>query len=414
MKHPLFGLIGVAAILLFAVLISRNRKAINLRIVLTCFGLQVAVAIFVLYTQIGQNFIDFLAGKVNGFLSYADAGINMIFGGLASDAVGFSFFTRVLPIVIFFAAFMEVVYHLKIMQKIVYWGGRGLRAITGTRPVETLNVIANIFIGQTEAPLSLRPYLPKLTQAELFAVMVSGMASIAGTVLAGYISMGIETKYLLAACFMSAPGGLLMAKLVMPDDKDDPHIDMNEMMINADEQTHINLIMAAGVGAQNGVKLAVNIGAMLLAFVSLIAVMNGLLGWGGNWLGLTDLTVQKILGYIFAPVMWLLNVPSDEILLAGGLFGEKIILNEFVAYASMSGLQADMSAHTIIVLTFALCGFANLSSIGIILGGLGALIPERMNDIAKMGLLAVVTASLANLMSAALAGILFGLSGGIA
>jgi len=344
MKHPLFGLIGVAAILLFAVLISRNRKAINPRIVLTCFGLQVAVAIFVLYTSIGQS--------------------------------------------------------------------RGLRKLTGTRPVETLNVIANIFIGQTEAPLSLRPYLPKLTQAELFAVMVSGMASVAGTVLAGYAAMGIQTEYLLTACLMSAPGGLLMAKLIMPDDKDEAPMSMDDIITSADEEKHVNVIMAAGVGAQNGVKLAVNIGAMLLAFVSLIAVMNGFLGWGGQWIGLEDLTVQKILGYIFAPIMWLLNVPSDEILLAGGLFGEKIILNEFVAYASMSGLQADMSPQTIVVLTFALCGFANLSSIGIMLGGLGALIPDRMNDIAKMGLWAVLAASLANLMSAALAGILFGLSNG--
>jgi len=414
MKHPLFGLIGVTVILLFAVLISRDRKAIRPRIVLTCFGLQVAVAIFVLYTSAGQGFIGFLAGKVNGFLGYADAGINMIFGGLASENVGFSFFTRVLPIVIFFAAFMEVVYHLKIMQKIVYWGGRGLRAITGTRPVETLNVIANIFIGQTEAPLSLRPYLPHLTQAELFAVMVSGMASVAGTVLAGYAAMGIQTEYLLTACLMSAPGGLLMAKLIMPDDKDEAQVSMDDIITTADEQKHVNVIMAAGAGAQNGVKLAVNIGAMLLAFVSLIAVMNGFLGWGGERVGLDGLTVQKLLGYIFAPIMWLLNVPSDEILLAGGLFGEKIILNEFVAYASMSGLQGDMSPQTVVVLTFALCGFANLSSIGIMLGGLGALIPDRMNDIAKMGLLAVLAASLANLMSAALAGILFGLSSGLA
>jgi len=414
MKHPAFGLIGVAAILLFAVLISRNRKAIRPRIVLTCFGLQILVAIFVLYTQLGQNFISFLAGKVNGFLGYADAGIEMIFGGLVGDNVGFSFFTRVLPIVIFFAAFMEVMYHLKIMQKIVYWGGRGLRALMGTRPVETLNVVANIFIGQTEAPLSLQPYLPRLTRAELFAIMVSGMASVAGTVLAGYAAMGIQTEYLLTASLMSAPGGLLMAKLIMPDDKDDPQMSMDDIITDGAEQKHVNVIMAAGVGAQNGVKLAVNIGAMLLAFVSLIAVMNGLLGWGGNLVGLEGLTVQKILGYIFAPVMWMLNVPSDEILLASGLFGEKIILNEFVAYASMSGLQADMSPQTVIIVTFALCGFANLSSIGILLGGLGALIPDRMSDIAKMGLLAVLAASLANLMSAALAGILFGLSSGIA
>jgi len=244
MHHPAFGLIGVALILLAAYAVSENRKAIRLRTVAVCFALQVAIAVLVLYVPFGQKILTGMSDKVTTLLSYATAGIEMIFGGLAADNIGFSFLVRVLPVVIFFAALMEVLYHMKIMQFVVRHGGRAVRWLTGTRPVESLNVIANVFVGQTEAPLSLKPYLPSISRAELFTIMVSGMASIAGTVLAGYIQLGIRPEYLIAACFMSAPAGLLMAKIILPDDKADLEKPVSEVFDLADDREHTNVIMA--------------------------------------------------------------------------------------------------------------------------------------------------------------------------
>ncbi len=408
-SHPAFGLIGVVFILIVAFLFSNNKRGINLRIVLSCFALQVLIAVFVLYVPFGKTVLGTMAEKVTTLLSYANDGIDFVFGGLASEALGFSFLVRVLPVVIFFAALMEVLYHLKVMQLIVKYGGQAMRWLTGTKPIESLNVVANIFVGQTEAPLTLKPYLPSISRHELFTIMVSGLASIAGTVLAGYIQLGIDAEYLIAACFMSAPAGLLMAKIIMPDPvvakaemKDESLFQLGEI------ERHSNVIMAAAVGAQNGVKLAVGIGAMLIAFVSLIALCNGLLGYFGNLAGFEGLTIQSILGTIFSPLMYSLGIPWAEAQQAGGIFGEKVVLNEFIAYISLANADG-LSDKTMVILTFALCGFANLSSIAILMGGLGALIPDRMSDIAEMGVKAVFAASLANLMSAALAGILVGL-----
>ena len=406
MNHPAFGLIGVFLILLVAWLFSEDRKAIRLRTVFICFALQVFIAVLVLYVPFGQKVLTGMSDLVITLLSYADVGIDFVFGGLASENIGFSFLIRVLPVVIFFAALMEVMYHLKVMQFIVRHAGRAICKLTNTRPVESLNVVANIFVGQTEAPLSLKPYLPSISRPELFTIMVSGMASIAGTVLAGYIQLGIKPEYLIAACFMSAPAGLLMAKIIMPSSDEDFDKPVDEVFDLADDREHANVILAAAVGAQNGMKLAVNIGAMLLAFVSLIALCNGLLGWAGGFFGVDSLSMQTILGFIFAPVMLVLNVPWAEAQQAGAIFGEKIVLNEFIAYISLVDVQGQLSERTVVVLTFALCGFANFSSIAILLGGLGALIPDRMSEMAKMGIKAVFAASLANLMNAALAGIL--------
>ncbi|MEN9017688.1 MAG: NupC/NupG family nucleoside CNT transporter [Hellea sp.] len=406
MNHPAFGLIGVFLILLMAWLFSEDRKAIRLRTVFICFALQVFIAVLVLYVPFGQKVLTGMSDLVITLLSYADVGIDFVFGGLASENIGFSFLIRVLPVVIFFAALMEVMYHLKVMQFIVRHAGRAICKLTNTRPVESLNVVANIFVGQTEAPLSLKPYLPSISRPELFTIMVSGMASIAGTVLAGYIQLGIKPEYLIAACFMSAPAGLLMAKIIMPSSDEDFDKPVDEVFDLADDREHANVILAAAVGAQNGMKLAVNIGAMLLAFVSLIALCNGLLGWAGGFFGVDSLSMQTILGFIFAPVMLVLNVPWAEAQQAGAIFGEKIVLNEFIAYISLVDVQGQLSERTVVVLTFALCGFANFSSIAILLGGLGALIPDRMSEMAKMGIKAVFAASLANLMNAALAGIL--------
>lgn len=406
MDHPAFGLIGVFLILLMAWLFSENKKAISLRTVLVCFALQVFIAVLVLYVPFGQNLLTGMSDLIITLLSYADVGIDFVFGGLASENIGFSFLIRVLPVVIFFAALMEVMYHLKVMQFVVRHAGRAICRLTNSRPVESLNVVANIFVGQTEAPLSLKPYLPSISRAELFTIMVSGMASIAGTVLAGYIQLGIKPEYLIAACFMSAPAGLLMAKIIMPSNIEDFNKPVDEVFDLADDREHANVILAAAVGAQNGMKLAVNIGAMLLAFVSLIALFNGLLGWAGGFFGADSLSMQTILGFIFAPVMLVLNVPWSEAQQAGAIFGEKIVLNEFIAYISLVDVQEQLSERTVVILTFALCGFANFSSIAILLGGLGALIPDRMSEMAKMGIKAVFAASLANLMNAALAGIL--------
>ncbi len=413
MEHRAFGIIGIVLILFIAWIASDDRKSIRLRTVGACFALQVAIAIFVLYLPFGKSVLEFAANKVSTLLSYADAGIGFVFGNL-SDLEGFSFLVRVLPIIIFFAALMEVLYHLRIMQIIVRWGGSAIRWLTDTRPVESLNVIANIFVGQTEAPLSLKPYLPSIGKPELFAIMVSGLASVSGTVLGGYIALGIEPKYLLAACFMSAPAGLLMAKMIMPDSTTDTKEEklQNAKAVYAMAETgprHPSIFMAAAVGAQNGVGLAVAIGAMLIAFISLIALVNGLLGWTGGWFGQGDLSLQMILGWVFSPVMWAVGVPWSEAQLAGGIFGEKLVVNEFIAFGSLIEAENSLSPKSVVVLSFALCGFANIGSIAILLGGLGTLIPDRMPDIARMGVKAVFAASLANLMSAALAGILVGL-----
>jgi CNT family concentrative nucleoside transporter len=337
-------------------------------------------------------------------IGFSREGIDMVFGPLAdTDVIGFSFAINVLPIIIFFSALMSVLYHLRVMEWIVKLVGGFLHKVIGTGAVESMNAAANIFVGQTEAPLAVRPYLKGLTEAQMFAVMVSGLASIAGTVLAGYALMGAELKYLLAAAFMAAPGGLLMAKIVMPDDvvvKSGQH----EKLVMEKSQ-HKNVILAAASGTTDGLRLAANIGAMLIAFVALIALFNGLVGWVAGWFGY-DLTLQMILGRIFQPLMFLLSVPWEEAQAAGALFGEKLILNEFVAFSHLNEYLAGMTPRTIAIVTFSLCGFANLSSIAILLGGLGVLVPEKRDLIGQLGLKAVLAGSLSNLMSAALAGLL--------
>jgi CNT family concentrative nucleoside transporter len=405
--NPAFGLIGVALIFLIAFLLSDNKRGIRLRAVLPTFGLQILIAFFVLYTSWGKSVLQSLSFGFQSLLGFADAGIEMVFGNLKTELKGFSFLVSVLPVIVFFAALMEVLYHLKVMQLIVRFGGSALRFITNTRPIESLNAVANIFVGQTEAPLSLKPYLPSISKFELFTLMVSGLASIAGSVLLGYMAMGIKPEYLIAACFMSAPAALMMAKIIMPDPA--PTEEEAQAVFDLGHaERHRNVIMAAAVGTQNGLKLAVNVGAMVLAFVALIALLNGLLGMVGGWFGFDGLTLQTILGYLFAPLMMALNIPMEEAVQAGAIFGEKIVTNEFIAYLSLSDIQETLSPRTQIILTFALCGFANFSSIGILMGGLGTLIPDRMPEIAEMGIKAVIAASLANLLNAAIAGVMFG------
>jgi len=399
------GIFGIIVILGIAFLFSSNRKAINLRVVGAALALQAAIAAFVLYFDYGRKMIDTLSKGVLAVINYSKAGIDMVFGPLAdTEVIGFSFAINVLPIIIFFSALMSVMYHLRIMEWIVKLVGGALHKIIGTGAVESMNAAANIFVGQTEAPLVVRPYLKNLTEPQMFAVMVSGLASIAGTVLAGYVLMGAELKYLLAAAFMAAPGGLLMAKIVMPDDEVVPAGGHEKLIMEPSH--HKNVILAAASGTTDGLRLAANIGAMLIAFVALIALFNGLVGGLFSLVGIEGVTLQLILGKIFQPLMYLLSVPWAEAEAAGALFGEKLILNEFVAFSHLNDYLAGMSPRTIAVATFSLCGFANLSSIAILLGGLGVLVPEKRDLIGQLGLKAVLAASLSNLMSAALAGLM--------
>jgi CNT family concentrative nucleoside transporter len=405
MAGSFIGLAGMAVIIGIAVLFSSNRKAINLRVVGAAFALQVSVAAIVLYVDAGKRAIESLSIGVQAVIDYSKAGIGMVFGPLANVPEGLVFAINVLPVIIFFSALISVLYHLKIMQWVVKLVGGALRWIIGTGTVESLNAAANVFVGQTEAPLVVKPYLGRLTDAQFFAVMVSGVASVAGTVLAAYVLMGAEMKYLLAASFMAAPGGLLMAKIIMPDDPDSQAPDVDEDM-KMEDSKHVNVILAAAVGTADGLRLAVNIGAMLIAFVGLIALFNGLVGGLFSLAGIEGVTLELILGKFFQPLMYLLSVPWAEAQAAGSLFGEKLILNEFVAFSHMNTVLAGMSERTIAIVTFSLCGFANLSSVAILLGGLGSLVPERKELIAKFGLKAVAAGSLSNLMSAALAGLL--------
>ncbi len=398
------GIAGIAAILAIAFLSSSNRKAINLRIVGAAFVLQVVVATIVLYWDKGRDGIEWLSNGVMAVINSSRAGIEMVFGPLADvQTIGFSFAVNVLPIIIFFSALMSVMYHLRIMEWVVKLVGGFLHKVIGTGAVESMNAAANIFVGQTEAPLAVKPYLKGLTEAQMFTVMVSGLASIAGTVLAGYAMMGAELKYLLAAAFMAAPGGLLMAKIIMPDDEVVRSGQQEKLVM--EKSQHKNVILAAASGTTDGLRLAANIGAMLVAFVALIALFNTLVGWVAGWFGY-ELTLQMILGWAFSPLMFLLSVPWEEAQAAGALFGEKLILNEFVAFSHLNDYLAGMSPRTIAIATFSLCGFANLSSIAILLGGLGVLVPEKRDLIGQLGLKAVLAGSLSNLMSAALAGLL--------
>ncbi len=419
MQRLFIGLAGIAVILGIAVLLSTDRRAIRLRIVGAAFALQVGIAVLVLYSSFGKVVLGSMSGGVANLLGYSQKGTEFLFGKIATPEIGGqSFAIAALPVIIFFASLVSILYYLGIMQFVVRWVGGGIEKVIGVSKVESLCAAANIFVGQSESPLVIRPYLAGLTPAQLFTVMTSGMAGVAGTILAAYASMGVSIDYLLAASFMAAPGGILMAKIIMPDSVSPPEGELalgdlpgessaGEPMPQAthDEEKPANLIMAAAQGAQTGVRLAVAVGAMVLAFVALVALANGLLGGLGNVIGLPGLSFQGLLGYVFAPIMFLLNVPWSEAGIAGGLFGQKIVLNEFVAYISL-GTQQGLSARTIGIITFSLCGFANFSSIAIQMAVTGSLAPNQRPMIAKLGLRALAAGSLANLMSAALAGLL--------
>ncbi len=420
--NQLFGLIGIAVILGIAWLLSANRKAIRLRVVAAAFALQAGIAVLVIYTPWGRAAIQGMSNGVANLLGYAGQGTEFLFGPTASNPLANTFAIAALPVIIFFASLIAILYHLGIMQRVVRWVGGGIGWVTGISRVESLSAAANIFVGQSESPLTIRPYIAALTPPQLFTVMTVGMAGVAGTILAAYASLlGAQyLPYLLAAAFMSAPGGVLMAKMLMPDDLPGPDELPLEGGAMADDQIDVsetfepgeqpaNIIMAAAQGAQTGVKLAVAVGAMVLAFVALVALANGVLGGIGGWFGQPNLSFQMLVGYVFQPIMYLIGIPWTEAGTAGGLFGTKVVLNEFIAFIDLGnaqGVAAGLSDRTRAIVTFALCGFANFSSIAIQMAVTGGLAPNQRPVIARLGLRALLAGSLANLMSAALAGLM--------
>lgn len=399
------GIIGIVLLVTVAVLLSEDRRRINIRVVGSALLLQVMIAVVVLYVPAGQSFLGSLSNGVQGIVDHVKAGTGFLFGELGSG-VGFVFVLQVLPIIIFISSLMAVLYHLHIMQWVVRILGAGLRTIVGTGRVVSLCATANIFIGHTESPLVVKPYLKRLSREQLFMVMSSGLASVSGAILIGYSALGINIEYLIAAAFMSAPGGLLFANLLVPLKESDVEEDSALELAEAEEDRPVNVIEAAANGAAIGLKLAANVAAMLLAFIALISLANGLLAWLGDIVGFEGVTLELIFGWIFAPVMYVLGVPWADAVATGNLMGQKLILNEFVAFVSMLDVQDGLSPKGLAVITFALCGFANLNSLAILIGGLGGLVPERRSDISRLGLKAVLAGSLSNMMSACIAGVL--------
>ena len=413
LNQKLLGVAGIAAILALAWLVSANRRAIRLRVVGAAFALQAFIAWLVLWTNGGRAAIAGLSQGVANLLGYATKGTEFLFGPSESNPLAHTFAIAALPVIIFFASLVAILYYLGIMQRIVRWVGGAIGWVTGISRVESLSAAANIFVGQSESPLVVRPYLAALPPSRLFTVMCVGMAGVAGTILAAYASLlGAQyLPYLLAASFMSAPGGIVMAKMIMPDDPQDTDA-LEDQKVEVAETFEegvkpANIIMAAAQGAQTGVKLAVAVGAMVLAFVALVALANGLLGGLGNLVGIPDLSFQRLVGYVFAPFMFLIGIPWKEALTAGGLFGTKLVLNEFVAFIDLGQMgPAVLSDRSRAIVTFALCGFANFSSIAIQMAVTGGLAPNQRPVIARLGLRALLAGSLANLMSAALAGLM--------
>jgi concentrative nucleoside transporter, CNT family len=421
-NSKLLGIAGILVILVIAFVLSSNRRAIRLRVVAAAFALQAFVAWLVLWTSWGRAGIQSLSNGVANLLGYATKGTEFLFGPSEANPLANTFAIAALPVIIFFASLVASFYYLGIMQRIVRWVGGAIGWVTGISRVESLSAAANIFVGQSESPLVVRPYLAALPPSRLFTVMTVGMAGVAGTILAAYASLlgASYLPYLLAAAFMSAPGGILMAKMIMPDEPpakgelpleggatEEDQVDVAETFEEGVRPA--NIIMAAAQGAQTGVKLAVAVGAMVLAFVALVALANGLLGGLGNMVGVPDLTFQRLVGYVFAPIMFLIGIPWTEAGTAGGLFGTKVVLNEFVAFIDLgnpAGPAAALTDRSRAIVTFALCGFANFSSIAIQMAVTGGLAPNQRPVIAKLGIRALIAGSLANLMSAALASLM--------
>ena len=397
------SILGIVAILALAWLLSTNRKNINLKTVSLAFALQISFALLVLYVPAGKEALNSVTGAVSNLINYGQEGIAFLFGGLATG--GFTFAINVLGIIIFFSALISGLYHIGLMPKVINVIGGGLQKLLGIGRAESLSATANIFVGMIEAPLVVKPYLKHMTDSQFFAVMVGGLASVAGGTLVGYASLGVDLNFLIAAAFMSAPAGLLMAKIMVPETE---AIDTTTELDNGELPRATNVVEAMADGAMSGLRIAVAVGATLLAFISVIAMLNGMLGWLGSLMGM-ELSFELILGYLFAPVAWLLGIPWSEAITAGSLIGNKIVVNEFVAFIQLMDVKAQLSTHSQAIVTFALCGFANISTMAMLIGGLGSVVPEKRPFISKYGFRAIAAGVMANLMSASIAGVILSL-----
>jgi len=401
----IMSVVGLLTMVGIAYLFSNNKKHINWRTVISGVLIQVLLGFLILKVPIGRQIFEVAKDLFTGILDYTNEGANFVFGGLSKhEKVGFVFATMVLPTIIFMSALMSVLYHLGIMQIVINFVAKIMVKVMGTSGAESLSCAANIFAGQTEAPLVIKPYINKMTNSELMAMMTGGMATVAGGVLAAYVGFGINAGHLLAASVMAAPAALVLAKLFVPETEESQTTGVVKLKL---EKTASNVIDAAARGAGEGLSLAVNVGAMLLAFIALIAMLNGLLGWSAGLFGYPELTLEIISGWLFAPVAFIIGVPWDDCVNFGTLLGKKIILNEFVAYLDLKDMIANkvMSERAITMATYALCGFANFSSIAIQVGGIGTLAPERRGDLAKLGLKCLAGGMMAGLMTASIAGL---------
>lgn len=411
----LFSVVGMAVLFLIAWVFSSNKRAINYRTIISAFVIQVALGALALYVPLGREMLQGLASGIQSVISYGYEGVRFLFGNLAPNAKGdqgiggFIFAINVLAIIIFFASLISLLYYLKIMPLFINLIGGALQKCLGTSKAESMSAAANIFVAHTEAPLVIKPYLKSMSDSEIFAVMCVGMASVAGPVLAGYASMGIPLPYLIAASFMSAPGGLLFAKIIYPQNEAiSSHADVSA-------EKHVNAIEAIANGASTGLNLALHVGAMLLAFVGMLALINGLLGVVGGVLGMEHLSLGLILGALLKPLAFMLGIPWSQAGIAGEIIGIKIALNEFVGYMQLLPYLGDnppliLSEKTKAIITFALCGFANLSSVAMLIGGLGSLVPKKKDLIIRLALKAVLVGTLSNFMSATIAGLFIGLN----
>ncbi len=411
----LFSVVGMAVLFLIAWVFSGNKRAINYRTIVSAFVIQVALGALALYVPLGREMLQGLASGIQSVISYGYEGVRFLFGNLAPNAKGdqgiggFIFAINVLAIIIFFASLISLLYYLKIMPLVINLIGGALQRCLGTSKAESMSAAANIFVAHTEAPLVIKPYLKSMSDSEIFAVMCVGMASVAGPVLAGYASMGIPLPYLIAASFMSAPGGLLFAKIIYPQNEAiSSHADVSA-------EKHVNAIEAIANGASTGLNLALHVGAMLLAFVGMLALINGLLGVVGGFLGMEHLSLGLILGTLLKPLAFMLGIPWSQAGIAGEIIGIKIALNEFVGYMQLLPYLGDnppliLSEKTKAIITFALCGFANLSSVAMLIGGLGSLVPKKKDLIIRLALKAVLVGTLSNFMSATIAGLFIGLN----
>ncbi|EQC45605.1 NupC/NupG family nucleoside CNT transporter [Bacteriovorax sp. Seq25_V] len=398
----LISFFGLILLLLFLVGVSTNRKNINWRTVFSGVGLQIFLGLIILKSSLGQEFFEGARALFTGILNYTSEGSSFIFGPLTdTKKFGFIFFVMVLPTIIFTSSLMSVLYHLGVMQFVIRIVAKVMVVVMGTSGAESLSAAANIFAGQTEAPLVVKPFISKMTRSELLALMTGGMATVAGGVLAAYVGFGIDAAHLLAASVMSAPAALVCAKILLPETEES----LTKGVVKADiEERTENLVDAAAQGASDGLQLALNVGAMLLAFIALIAMVNGVIGWFGGLIDHPELSLELITGYVLAPVAFMLGVPWADCQVVGSLLGKKLILNEFVAYLDLTKQMAEMSPRAVAISTYALCGFANFSSIAIQVGGIGVLAPERRKDLASLGMKSLIAGTVACLMTACIAG----------